>query len=205
MNCISPTWIRAAGVTGLQPLSVNCGRCLPCRMNKAHEWSIRLLHTLDYYDKSCWICLTYDSKFLPENNSLKKSHVQDWLKRLRSYYPDRKIKYYLCGEYGSDLKTSRPHYHVILFGINKDDLELEWIGNQRYVVSGGVKDSWRSGLIHYDDVNYYSCKYTCGYIEKKFFGELEEKFINLLVVRLHLNYVVLVLDYNGLLIISRIF
>lgn len=36
-----------------------------------------------------------------------------FLKRLRSYYPDEKLRYYAVSEYGPD--TFRPHWHLLLF------------------------------------------------------------------------------------------
>lgn len=36
-----------------------------------------------------------------------------FLKRLRSYYPDEKLRYYAVSEYGP--KTFRPHWHLLLF------------------------------------------------------------------------------------------
>lgn len=79
-----------------------------------------------------FITLTYDEESIPIVNiltgecdirgktsdecigTLRKKDVQDFLKRLRSRISPRKIRYYLCGEYGT--RTSRPHYHAIIFG-----------------------------------------------------------------------------------------
>ena len=36
-----------------------------------------------------------------------------FLKRLRSYYPDEKLRYYAVSEYGP--RTFRPHWHLLLF------------------------------------------------------------------------------------------
>ncbi len=53
---------------------------------------------------------------------LDKTNIQNWVKRGReNFYNDNgyrlKMKYFVCSEYGP--KTSRPHYHVLFFGIDK--------------------------------------------------------------------------------------
>ena len=54
----------------------------------------------------CWfVTLTYDDKHLPFDFKLKKSDVSLFIKKLRHYFERKdksvKIKYFVCGEYGS--------------------------------------------------------------------------------------------------------
>lgn len=79
--------------------------------------------------------------------TLKKTHMQDFMKRLRKHHK-QKIVYYLAGEYGTD--TNRPHYHIILFNANI------------YTVN----KSWKLGHIHFGDVNEASIGYCLKYISK---------------------------------------
>jgi hypothetical protein len=66
---------------------------------------------------SFFITLTYDSDhlmFCPNNRpTLWPSHLTNYWKYLRKHFKTKSIKYYACGEYGSNKK--RPHYHAILF------------------------------------------------------------------------------------------
>ncbi len=46
--------------------------------------------------------------------------MQLFIKRLRKYFNNNKIKYFYCGEYGT--QTLRPHYHMIVYNAPFDDL-----------------------------------------------------------------------------------
>ena len=116
MYCIQPITIQVPikGFKAFQDLAVPCGKCIGCRIAKRKEWSLRMLHELTYHPQSSFITLTYDDYHLPSDNSLKKRHLQLFIKRLRKNLGERRIKYFACGEYGG--QTMRPHYHAILFG-----------------------------------------------------------------------------------------
>lgn len=165
MQCTSPIKVR----NGVFP----CGKCLSCRIGKAREWSARLMHELNYWNKAVFVTLTYEDKYLPENNSLRKSDLQKFFKRLRKY-SNTKIKYYACGEYGDNKQNKnygtglgRPHYHAIIFGLGqlKEDKDF-------------IKDCWRfcqwsnfSDKKAFGSVTYDSCRYVSDYIFKKYSGE----------------------------------
>ena len=66
-----------------------------------------------------------DSKY----PTLNTKHVQDYIKRLRKEHSkygkknnikQRTLRYYAVGEYGT--KTRRPHYHVLLFNMDIDNI-----------------------------------------------------------------------------------
>jgi len=86
----------------------------------------------NYCDSMHWVTLTYANPPLSFNNllpTLYKRDVQNFFKRLRRIprdYSDKPIKYYLCGEYGSD--RSRPHYHAIIFNSDQDSITETWRG-----------------------------------------------------------------------------
>lgn len=143
-------------------LEVPCGKCLPCRNEKSFEWSRRLTDELGYWKKSVFITLTYDEDHLEYNSkgypTLSKSTLQKFIKRLRralGYHNiDTKLKYFACGEYGD--RTSRPHYHIIIFGLGlwKYDKQL-------------IKDCWTFGSIDFGSVTRASIKYVASYVNKK--------------------------------------
>jgi hypothetical protein len=79
------------------------------------------------------------------------------MKRLRKD-SDRKLKYYICGEYGG--KKNRPHYHAIIFNADPEKVEKAWsfykIGNRRSSI----------GSIFIGEVNEASIGYTLKYMQK---------------------------------------
>nr|QJB19844.1 MAG: replication initiator protein [Microvirus sp.] len=144
-------------------LLVPCGKCLDCRIHKRNEWSVRLLHESEFWENSIFLTLTYDDYHLPENNSLRKRHLQLFFKRLRKN-TGKKIKYFACGEYGDN--TERPHYHSIVFGLGYNDIEdikLAWTYCNWDIPTISNKSF---GKVEPDSI-----RYVCQYIDKKLSGE----------------------------------
>lgn len=145
-------------------LEFPCGRCMPCRINRVREWAIRMLHEYEsFHGKALFITLTYAPEFLPENSTLVKSDLQKFFKRLRKNLHGRFIKYFACGEYGT---KGRPHYHAIIFGIDRADVKIVkkcWTYQADFL--------WCKGK-SYDDVNQKTCSYVAGYIQKKLYGKV---------------------------------
>ena len=149
-----------------RPMVVPCGKCIACRIARVRDWSVRLLDESSCWDQSAFITLTYSNENLPLTNcgkaTLVKSDLQKFFKRLRKALP-YPIKYFACGEYGSETKTHRPHYHAIVFGLNPMDVDI-------------VRDEWQSGFVVVESVNIERIKYVCGYVEKKMFYNPSDNF-----------------------------
>lgn len=128
-------------------------------------WTLRLLFEFLSHNKACFITLTYDDDNLPYNihgeYQLCKKDVQDFMKRLRKYFTGTEIRFYCAGEYGS--RRKRPHYHLILFGIDFSDYGLNV--NCR---SELLSKLWTFGLNHVGQCNPYTIQYVAGYVLKKF-------------------------------------
>ena len=142
---------------GENNISIPCGKCMGCRLEKSRQWALRCVHEAKMYEDNCFITLTYRDKYdcstkqlekgyhVPDDWSLHKSHFQKFMKRLRNYFPNQEIRYFCAGEYGRNCKhnvnlevdecglchTGRPHYHVCLFNCSFPDLEA-------YQSDGGV-------------------------------------------------------------------
>lgn len=101
---------------------VGCGECKACEERHSIEWTHRLLDEYAANEKSCFVTLTYNDDYVPAGYNLRKKDYQDFLKRLRKHYPEVKIRYFGCGEYGGSGANHRPHFHFILFGVCFDDL-----------------------------------------------------------------------------------
>lgn len=90
-------------------------------------WSFRLVKEGESSNTALFVTLTYNTEHVPITNkgflNLKKKDIQDYFKRLRKLEKD-KIKYFVCGEYGS--RTFRPHYHIILFNAQIKNVLKAW-------------------------------------------------------------------------------
>ncbi|CAJ0590973.1 unnamed protein product [Cylicocyclus nassatus] len=101
-------------------IPVPCGKCVNCIDNRQSEKVTRaLMETYTSGDVPYYVTLTYNPLHLPKDKCLRPTDTVNFLKRLRQKLVrlgyDCKLKYYLCGEYGS--KFGRPHYHALIWGI----------------------------------------------------------------------------------------
>lgn len=155
-----------------QLVYVPCGKCIGCRLAKALEWSTRITDEAEMWEHNTFITLTYDEENLPEHRSLKKEDFQNFMKRLRKKYYDKKIRYYMSGEYG-DI-TERPHYHAILFNHDFGDkiyYKKNGKGDKIYV-SPELTKIWGKGHCTLSDVTRDSASYCARYTMKKIYGEI---------------------------------
>jgi len=163
----SITFGSEPGLLGGNAIWIDCGRCLGCRLERARQWAIRMMHESTLHEHSIFVTLTYDDFHLPPDLSLVPDDTQTWLKRLRKLtYPSR-IRFYLCGEYG-DLKK-RPHYHAVLFGWWPSDAvpTADSQGGYPQFVSALLDLSWGKGLCTFSYLTFESAAYTAGYIVDK--------------------------------------
>lgn len=114
-----------------------------------------------------FLTLTYDDKELPADGSLDKDAVPSFLKRFRRRIGEQRIRYFQCGEYGSE--NFRPHYHVALFGYRDPGL-YRWsrsgAGFDLYR-SPVVESCWRFGHVAVGEMDFASAQYVAGYVTKK--------------------------------------
>lgn len=153
---------------GTEQLTVPCGSCIGCRLDRSLQWAVRCVHEASLYEKNCFLTLTYDNEHLPEGGSLMLSDFQKFLKKLRKEN-GHKIRYFHCGEYGEKLR--RPHYHALLFNHDFDD-KYEWRienGNKLYR-SPGLEKLWDLGNSEIGDVTFASAAYVARYVMKKVGG-----------------------------------
>lgn len=172
-----------------EPLSIACGKCTQCRLDYSREWANRAVLESLLYDKGkCWfVTLTYEDFQLPLNKFgvpvLRKEEVQAFNKRLREYFSrvlaQSDIRIYYSGEYGD--KSSRPHYHMLLFNCDIPDLQYfgsNFQGDIHYI-SPLLEKLWGHGFVIIGRLTWRTCAYTARYVMKKKFSkwdkaELEE-------------------------------
>lgn len=155
----------------LKPIKVPCGKCIGCLLDRTKDWAMRCVHELMYHNKACFLTLTYDKDHIDDNYSLRKSDFTCFMKRLRKAYPEVKIKYLQCGEYGT-LKH-RPHHHCILYGLDfSEDRKIykrSGSGNILYT-SEKLNKIWQNGFCVIGNVSVESVQYVCRYTLKKQYG-----------------------------------
>lgn len=152
-----------------------CGSCIGCRLEYSRQWAIRMVHESKMHSENSFITLTYRDEDQPSDKSLKKKHFQDFMKRLREYYSPKKIRFYHCGEYGSEF--GRPHYHAILFGHDFSDKKY-WRKTKRKEIcyrSSTLEKLWTFGNSEIGSVTFESCAYIARYVTKKITGDRSDE------------------------------
>lgn len=169
MECIAPTYVRKYDIT------VPCGTCLACRVNKQNEWKTRLQITQQHSSSAYFITLTYDDEHMAKDSNFQpgfsKYHLQCFHKLMRKKLKqgnfiskselgefrlsleDRPFKYYLIAEYGAKGENHRPHYHGLYFDL-PDDI---------YLTDCLVRACWPNGLIQVDEITPGRINYVVNY------------------------------------------
>lgn len=176
-----------------QFIEIPCGHCISCRLKQSKDWANRCMLEAQEHDSNYFVTLTYNDDNLPEPNPLldsidpvtgecevspvhplNKRDVQLFMKRLRKKVSPDKIRFFGCGEYGSE--SMRPHYHLILFGLSLYDLEVcgkNELG-QNYYISKTIGDCWYNEQNHSSlgfhsvaECTWETCAYTARYVTKK--------------------------------------
>lgn len=170
MLCINPIEIKGH--------KFPCGRCMPCRLNRTAEWTLRLSYELQCWETAAFVTLTYNDTFVPkaENGrlTLVKSDLQKFIKRLRKN-SGLKLKYFAVGEYGSAEKTHRPHFHLIIFGLNPLNQKHRDFISEAWPFCDQELWTYRRRHNAIDVVNVHDIAYVCGYVQKKLYGHLADK------------------------------
>lgn len=167
------TTVAREGKTSL-PMTIPCGYCIGCRLEKSRQWAMRCLHEASLHTENAFITLTLSPESMRKRGttSLKKREFQLFMKRVRKHYGNKKIRYYQCGEYGD--KLGRPHYHAILFGIDfhEDRKPLgRKTGSNILYRSGTLEKLWGLGHCSIGDVTFESAAYVARYVTKKIYGQ----------------------------------
>lgn len=166
-------------------IDIPCGHCIGCYLDRSKQWADRCMLEASYHEKNCFITLTYDdehitklrnSDYIDDDGvinkspfySLDKSDLQKFMKRLRARLSPLKIRYFACGEYGS--QNYRPHFHAIIFGYDFSDDRTLYKTNfrgDRLFTSGLLSDCWTFGYAVVADCTWNTCAYVSRYCLKK--------------------------------------
>lgn len=97
------------------------------RGSSCYDWQLD-----DWNKKGCMVLPDYDG--LLACPTLYREDVKNLLKRFRSAYPDKRVRFACFGEYGEQFR--RPHYHLMLYGFDA-------ISASQFV------DKWSFGFTNY--------------------------------------------------------
>lgn len=152
----------------LGPIEIACGQCLGCRLRRAQDWALRVMHEAQMHDENCFVTLTYRDEALPAGGSLQYSDFQLFMRRVRKWRPAR---FFMCGEYGPE--TLRPHYHACLFGVSFDDQVVAGKSGAGKVFyrSARLDSFWQLGHATVQPLTPASAAYTARYVVDKVTGD----------------------------------
>lgn len=151
-------------------LMLPCRQCAGCRMAHSREWALRIMHEASLHPQNCFITLTFSEEYLKP--SLDYTDFQQFMKRFRKKHG--KLRFYMCGEYGSD--HNRPHYHACIFGFDFADKTL-WQRKKsgNLYRSKSLEQLWPYGFSSIGDLTFESAAYVSRYILKKINGGLAKE------------------------------
>lgn len=151
-------------------LTLPCGRCIGCRLERSRQWAVRCTHEAQLHTENCFITLTFSNDHLPPDYSV---HVRTWqlfMKRLRKELGSKKIRSFACGEYGET--NLRPHYHAIIFNhYFPDALLYKTVNGNNLYTSQILSKIWPYGHAILGDVTFESAAYVARYVMKKYTGD----------------------------------
>ncbi len=164
------------------PVTLPCGRCIGCKLEKSKQWAVRCVHESQQYINNTFITLTYNKENVPQSGSLKLKHYQLFMKRLRQEikrHPEKfkqegeKIKFFHCGEYGEEL--GRPHYHAIIFNLDFADKKYHKGQDDNKLYTSEILETlWGKGYAVIGSVTFESAAYVARYVTKKITGKEAE-------------------------------
>ena len=167
-------WFREPITLERKEIYIPCRKCFECVQSYSTNWALRCSLEAKAYSKNCFITLTYDNEHLEDINV---PTVQKFIKRLRKHFGARSLRYFACGEYGEN--TRRPHYHIILFGVDFSQdrlfLKRDKRGNVLYY-SPVLMKLWKNGFHSIGDLSFESAKYCAKYMQKFNFVDGKKSF-----------------------------
>lgn len=172
MDCLNPFF------SSENNLLCPCGQCIICKTRRKNEWIMRMQHEDLYMKYGIFLTLTYAPAHLPPDNSLCYDDFQRFMKRLRKRFPGVLFRYFVAGEYGSSLKSLRPHWHLILWFDQPVDFRpvpVTQFSNDLRRQSLVINELWPAGFNTVGTVTTESISYVAGYVTKKIISDSEWK------------------------------
>lgn len=152
-------------------ITVPCGKCIGCFLERARQWSVRVVHEASLWPVNSFVTLTYDNESLPRcwpggPPTLQVRDVQLFMKRLRKARTGDRVRFFQAGEYG---RLGRPHYHAVLFNCDFPDKQACGSGPGGHTLyrSEELASLWPQGFSTIGAVTKESSSYVARYAVKK--------------------------------------
>lgn len=81
-------------------LTLPCGSCVGCRLERARQWAMRCMDEASLYKQNAFVTLTFNEKHLPLNRSLDVSIFQKFMKRVRREVAPLRIRFFIVVNMG---------------------------------------------------------------------------------------------------------
>lgn len=163
---------------------VPCGQCIGCRLQRASDWQLRIMHEASLHEDNCFVTLTYETGKLPPHGSLEHDDYQRFMKRLRKhcekYQPLMEPRYFMIGEYGEE--NGRPHYHACIFNTDFKDREPggKSSSGEIYYNSATLERIWGHGIASVQDLTTETAGYCARYCTTKVTGEAAKDYYQII-------------------------
>lgn len=174
----------------IREVFIPCGKCIQCVMQRSKSWEIRSILEKNLFKDCCCLTLTYDDEHLPlmpkfistddgilsipeeKRGVINYKDVQDFIKRLRKHFDFKRTIRYLCScEYGGR-GTLRPHYHILIFNYQPDDIDPNHIRRSSkgtiLFKSPFLESLWGKGFVDVGKCDNRACRYISQYCCKGF-------------------------------------
>lgn len=128
------------------------------------------MHEASLHDNNSFVTLTYSEEHLPYRGMLEYPAFQKFMKRLRKVAGPSGVRFYMCGEYGSE--NWRPHFHACLFGWDFAD-KTYWRksdSGEKLYRSALLEKLWPFGMAEVGAVTFESAAYVARYCVQKVTG-----------------------------------
>jgi len=154
-------------------LTLPCGQCLGCRLERSRQWATRCMHEASLHDQTAFLTLTYDDAHLPFRNQLEYPTFQSFMRRFRKRVKTP-LRFYMAGEYGA--KEQRPHYHALIFGYDFPDKKhfKKTDAGEKIYTSDLLSQLWPLGHASTGAVTFESAAYVARYCVSKVTGKAAE-------------------------------
>lgn len=179
MNCTSPktVWTNPQGgrpIFGLwsgvavgREFLIGCGKCLGCGLDKSSSWALRAQHEARYFDRNCFLTLTFKDEHLPESPEQARYELRKFQKRAGKEF-GAGLRWFGAMELGE--RNNRIHGHFLLYG--------EDFTAGAFPVPGGSREHplrsnailerlWPFGFASVGELNEKTANYVAGYIVAK--------------------------------------
>ncbi len=172
-------------------MEIPCGKCTQCRLDHSRERTIRCINEASMYENNSFVTLTISDENMPKDKSLDYEMFKTFMKKLRWHESQKgnKLKYFVCGEYGGELKNKdntwiwdrstyqdhkkpkypRAHFHALIFNYWPDDADILYMNHmqQEVYTSKKLQKIWGNGHVSFGEVTTMSCGYVARYVMKK--------------------------------------